>query len=81
MADSTIDTPPPNERFSLTNASWLLDTRKVTIEHKVSIYFFVCKGISIDDVGVSRDTTFQEMRSGAVFETGDFVKETMGGLP
>ena len=41
----------------------------------------MCRGLSIDDVGVSRDTVFQEIRQGAGFETGDFVKETLGGLP
>ena len=40
----------------------------------------MCKGLSIDD-GVSRDNVFQEVRSGAGFETGDFVKEKLGGLP
>ena len=35
----------------------------------------MCKVLSIDDVGVSRDTVFQEIQSGAGFETGDFVKE------
>ena len=39
------------------------------------------KGLSIDDVGVSRDTVFQEIRPGADFETGDFVKERLGELP
>ena len=43
------------------------------------MYFLVC--ISIDDVGVSRDTVLQEARLGAGFETGDFVKEKMGSLP
>ena len=47
----------------------------------VSIYFPVCKGLSIDDVGVSRDTAFQEIRPGAGFETDDFDKEALGGLP
>ena len=41
----------------------------------------MCKGLSIDDVGVSRDIVFQEVRPGAGFETGDFVQEEMGGLP
>ena len=59
----------------------LLDTRKNTIENKVSIYFLVCKGLTIDDVGVSRDTVVEEIRPGACFETGDFVKEKLGGLP
>ena len=38
------------------------------------------KGLSIDDVGVSRDTVSQEIRPGAGFETGDFVAEKLGGL-
>ena len=45
------------------------------------MYFLVCKGLSIDGVGVSRDTVFQEVRRGAGFESGDFVKEKLGGLP
>ena len=28
---------------------------------------------------VARDTVFQEIRPGAGFETGDFVKESWGG--
>ena len=80
MTDSTI-APPLNQRWSLTNDSWLLDTRTDTTEIGVSTYFLVCKGLSIDDVGVSRDTVFQEIRPGAGFETSDFVKKTLGGLP
>ena len=80
LTDSTI-APTPNQRFSLTNVSWLLDTRKGTIERKVSILFLACKGLSIDDVGVSRNTVFQEIRPRAGFETGDFVKGKLGGLP
>ena len=41
----------------------------------------LCKGLSIDDVGVSRDTMFHEIPPGAGFETGDFVKDKLGGLP
>ena len=78
--DSTI-APPSNQRWSLTNDSWLLDKRTDTTENGVSTYFLVCKGLSIDDVGVSRDTVFQEIRPGAGFETSDFVKEMLGGLP
>ena len=40
------------------------------------------KGLTTDDVGVSRDIAFQEIRPGAGFETADFVKEgKLGGLP
>ena len=45
------------------------------------IYFLVCEGLMVDDVGVSRDTVFQEIRPGAGFETADFVEEKLGGLP
>ena len=34
----------------------------------------------MDAVGVSRDTMFQKIRPGDGFETGDFVKEKLGGL-
>ena len=44
--------------------------------NKVSIYF-----LTIGVVGVSRDTVFQEIRQGAGFESGDFVKEKFGELP
>ena len=43
--------------------------------------FIVLKGLSNDDVGVSTDTIFQEIRPSAGFKTGDFVKEMLGGLP
>ena len=45
------------------------------------MYFFVCKDLTIDDIGVSRDTVFHEIRPGAAFETVDFVEEMLGGLP
>ena len=50
----------------------------------VSVHFLLCKGLlllSNDDVGVGRGTVFQEVRPGAGFTTGDFVKEVLGGLP
>ena len=45
------------------------------------MYFLVCKGLSADDVGVSRDAAFQEIWPGAGFETGEVVREKLGGLP
>ena len=39
----------------------------------------MCKGLSIDDVGVSRDTVYQKIRPRAGFETSDFLKEKLGG--
>ena len=79
MTDST--TAPAKTSDFLQRTFHGCDTRKDTIENKVSIYFLVCKGLSVDDVGVSRDTTFLQIRSGAGYETGDFVKEKLGGLP
>ena len=40
-----------------------------------NVHFRVCKGLSNDDVGVARGTVFQEIRPGAGFKTGNFVKE------
>ena len=60
--DSTI-APPKSSDFLKRNVSWLLDTRKETIEKENTHIFFVCKGLSIDGVGVvdghriSGDTT------------------------
>ena len=31
--------------------------------------------------GFQGDTVFEEVRQGAGFKTGDFVKEKLGGLP
>ena len=69
MTDSTI-APPKKQRFSFTNVSWLLDTRKDTaVEKEKCPYMFLCakRGLSIDDVGVSRDTVFQKIRPGSWF--------------
>ena len=82
MTDSSI-APLQNQRFSLTDVSCLLDTRNgyYNIERKVSIYFLVCKKVyrSTTSGRVSRDTAFQEIRPGAGFETGDFVKKKRWG--
>ena len=81
--DSTMAPPKTSDFLSRTFHSGLLDTTRKDdiIERKLSthMHFLVCKGLSIDDVGVSRDTVFQEIRPGAGFEAGDFVKEKLGG--
>ena len=43
------------------------------------IFLFAKDYTSNDDVGVARGTAFQELRPGAGFKTGDFVKEKLGG--
>ena len=35
----------------------------------------MCEGLSSADVGVSRDIVFQELRPGAVFDTGILLKK------
>ena len=45
-------------------------------ETQLFVYFLLCiKGLPNDDVGVARGTVFQQIRPGAGFKTGDFVKE------
>ena len=51
------------------------------LKTKYPYNFLVCKGLSFDDVGVSRDTAFQEIRPGGscFFKiNGDFVEEKLG---
>ena len=74
--------PPPKK----TNRDFLQRTLygcstqgRILLEKKAPIYYPACKGLSIDGVGVSRDTPFQETRPGVGFETGDFVEEKLGG--
>ena len=55
---------PPNQRFSLTNVSWILDTRKDVRDEKnifLGIFLFA-KGLSKDDIGVARGTVSQKIR-------------------
>ena len=78
-SDSTIATPQ-NQRFSSTNVSRLLDTtRKDTLEKKVSIYLPVCTGLSIDDVGVSRDTALTRQDRALVLKPAVSLKKRWGG--
>ena len=55
----------------------------IPIETKVYSYIscVLQSSIYLDDIGVSRDTVFQETRSGVGFETDDLVKvnERWGG--
>ena len=75
--DSTIAPPPEPAVFF--NERFMAARHKDTIENTVSMYFLVCKGLSIDDAGVSRNTVFQEIRPGTGFETSQFVEEKLGG--
>ena len=51
------------------------------MKNEIITYFLVCEGRSNDDVGGARGTAVQEVRPGAAFKAGDFVKEKSGGLP
>ena len=46
---------------------------------KKSFAYFSSKERSNDDLGVARDSLFQEIRPGAGFKTGDFVQRKVGG--
>ena len=41
--------------------------------------FFVCKGLSNDDVGVAGGTASREIRPGTGLKTDDFVQRKAGG--
>ena len=43
--------------------------------------FLFLKRLQNDNVGVARGTELQYIRPGADFKTGEFVKQTLGGLP
>ena len=47
----------------------------------IANYVLVCKGVSSDDVVVTRDAVFRGIRPGAGFETGNFRKERVGAIP
>ena len=58
----------------------LLNTRKDTAENKVPMYLLVCKGLTIDDVGVSREPRISGDTVGGWFlKPSICVKETLGG--
>ena len=81
MADSAH----PKTSDFLQRTVHLAARHKEGYDLKQSIHVFSCvqrKAYrSLTSVCVSRDTVLQEIRPGAGFETGDFVEETLGGLP
>ena len=77
--DSVI-APLKNRRLSLTNVSWLLDTRKDTMKTYLHIVARLQRTIERRRRG-GKGIVFEEIRPGAGFETSDFVTETLGGLP
>ena len=76
--------PPKNQRLSLTNVSWLLDPHEEGCYYENVLWcFLVCKERAIERCTSGwqgRGTVFEEIRPGAGFKTGDFVKEKLGGL-
>ena len=77
--DSAIP-PPRNQRYSLTNVSWLLDTRKDTIEAKVSIRFLVSKAYRSTTSGC-RGTSYLRRydREVLVLKPAILLKKSWGG--
>ena len=85
QTDSTIAPPPQTSDFCQrtfhgcsTQARILLKTTYTSKEYS---QLFGCKDLTIDDVRVSRDTGFQEVRLGAGFQTGGIVYEKLRGPP
>ena len=71
--DSTID--PPKKPASLFNELFMAARREEgCYEKSILKNFDVRKRLSNDDVGAARGAVFQELRPGAGFKTGDFVK-------
>ena len=50
------------------------------LEENIFMYFLGCTGLSNNDIEMARGTLIQEIRPRACFQTGDFVKEKLGGL-
>ena len=50
-------------------------------DENIFMHFLGCKGLSNGAIEVAGGTAFQEIRPGAGFKTGDFVKEELGRLP
>ena len=78
--DSTI-APLKNSDFVLRTFHGCSTQGRILLEKNMPKYFLGCKGLSIDDVGVSRDNVFQEIQPEARFETQCFVQEKVGGIP
>ena len=64
--DLFYDNPPKNQRFALTNVSWLRDTGKDNMK-KQTLHIFSClgKGLSNDNVRGAKGTAFEEIQPGA----------------
>ena len=78
----TTIAPPQKKAAILFNERFMAARHEEgSYEEKVFISFLGCKTLSNDDIEVSGGTGFEEIRPGAGFKTGDFVKETLGGLP
>ena len=60
-----------DERFRADRHSEGYNKRK-----RINTFSYVCKGISIDVVGVSSDTKFEKIRPGDGVETGDSFKKS-----
>ena len=79
--------PPPkkgekNQLFCSANVSLLLDTRKHLMRNtKIQAFSCVQSCIEQRRAGIARGTVIQEIRPGSGLQTGDVVKERLGGLP
>ena len=81
VTDSAIGPPPQNQRFSLSNVSWLLDKDK--IENKVSTYFpFLCaNGYRSMASGCRGTPCFGRYDRELVLKPAISLKKSWGGYP
>ena len=73
------DSRPQNQRFSFTNALWLLDTRTDDMKNKNSYIFLFAKDCRTMTSGWQGAPYFRRYGRELVFKTGDSVKEMLGG--
>ena len=83
MTDSYYDSPPKKPAISF-NDRFMAARHEEGCYEKNKVYIFSClqrKAYRTMTSGWKGAPYFQEIRPGAGFKTGDFVKEKLGGLP
>ena len=81
QTDSTIAPIKTSDFLQRTTFHGCSTQGRIPLRKTYPCIFLVCKGLTIDDVGVSRNTVFQEIRPGDGLETADFVKQELGRPP
>ena len=79
MTGSTMIALPRTQPFPIITNTFHICSARVSnaVENMFKRLSCFCKRLSNDDVGVARGTMFHEIRPGAGFETGDFVRKKL----